>query len=896
MSPFGFARFRYINCSEIWRRFVLQWLAVGGLWLLAGLAAAQSLPANITPEQIERFKSLPRAQQEMIARQYGVDPAQLTASQRASAPKTLSQPQVVIPLQQTDQGRPSSGYPAPYQSQSYLYGAPQDQMSSESQQLYGLPSERVGDQSQFGFRNPLRVSGQQNLKPFGYELFAGAPTTFAPVTEIPIPTEYVIGPGDSIRLQLFGKENQQLELLVTRDGTIELPQAGPIPVAGLSFDELKQKLNRWVREKYIGVESSVSLGELRSMQVFVLGEARTPGAYTVSSLSTMTNALFVSGGVKESGSLRKIQLKRQGSLVSELDLYDLLLRGDTKADQRLMPGDVIFIPPVGTTVAIQGEIRRPAIYELKAETTIGELVEVAGGYRPNASPRFTKVERVAQNFQRSVLDVDLTSRTGTSFQVENGDYITVGSVNSLVEGFVSVVGEVVRPGNYDWQPGMRVSSLFKSIRHDLKEAADLDYALIVREINERREIKTLAVNLGDAILQPGSAADIELQERDQLLVFRQYQVGDTVTQAEYPNQRHRLLEPVLERLQAQARAGQPPLIVEVAGNVKLPGRYPLTDGATATEMVQAAGGLRDSSYTVTAEVSRAEVASQDEAKVNIFDLNLAQAYQDPTADILIQPLDVLTVKSIPDYAERLEVTLQGEVRFPGTYRVRKGETLSQLLQRAGGLTSNAFPRGALFTRESLKELEAARLREASQRLQADLATMQLQGQETSKQVSASDMQELQSLLDKVQAAKPLGRLVINLEDILTQVEQHDVTLQDGDTLVVPQKPQSISVIGEVQYATSHIYEVHLSVQDYLSRSGGFTRRADPDKVYVVKANGSVWIPRQSSWFGGRQTILEPGDTIVVPLEVDRLNKLQLWTNVTQIFYQMALGAAAIASF
>lgn len=875
-------------CQVIRKYFVQSLLLICGLYLWASMAVAQSLPANITQEQIEQFKSLPRAQQEMIARQYGIDPAQFTAGQSVSTPRTLTQPQVVQPLNNSDQ----------------------------SQLGYG----KMGYQTQLDLLNPLRVGDQAKLKPFGYDLFAGVPSTFAPVTEIPIPAEYIIGPGDTIRLQLFGKENQQLELLVTRDGTIQLPQSGPMPVAGLSFDELKQQLNRWAREKYIGVESAVSLGKLRSMQVFVLGEARTPGAYTVSSLSTMTNALFVSGGVKETGSLRKIQLKRQGKLVAELDLYDLLLRGDTSDDQRLMPGDVIFIPPVGTTAAIQGEVRRPAIYELKTESSIRDLVEIAGGYLPGASPKFTKVERVAKDFQRSILDVDLTTSAGASFAVKNGDSITVASVNDLVEGFVKVQGAVVRPGHYDWQPGLRVSSLFKSIRHDLKESADLDYALIVREINERKDIKTIAVNLGDAIMQPGSAADVQLQERDQLLVFKRYQAGDELLdnkalkeleQAEGANaadrperskaqalqyHRARLLKPVLERLQAQARAGQPPLIVEVVGNVKLPGRYPLTEGATAMDMIQAAGGLKDSSYTVTAEVSRSVLASQDEATVEILDINLAQAYDNPALDLPMQALDVLTVKSIPDYAERLEVMLAGEVRFPGTYRVRKGETLSQLLQRAGGLTSNAYPKGALFTRQSLKELEAARLQEASQRLQADLASMQLQDQGSTRPASAADIGELQALLDKVQTAKPLGRLVINLEEILAQVDAQDVVLQDGDTLRVPQIPQSVSVIGEVQYATSHIYEPHLSVEEYLSRSGGLTRKADASKVYVVKANGSVWIPKKSSWFGGKRTTLEPGDTIVVPLEVDRLNKLQLWSNVTQIFYQMALGAAAIASF
>lgn len=220
------------------------------------------------------------------------------------------------------------------------------------------------------------------LKPYGYDLFVGSPTTFAPVTEIPIPNNYTLGPGDVLRVQLWGKENQQLELPVSRDGTVSFPQSGPQTVAGLTFDQARQQIKKRVSEQYIGVQASVSLGELRSMRVFVLGEARNAGSYTVSSLSTITNALYVSGGIKRTGSLRKIQHKRDGKLVGELDLYDLLLAGDTSDDNRLQPGDVIFIPPVGDRVGIEGEVYRPALYELKNDTNLQELVNLAGGLTP----------------------------------------------------------------------------------------------------------------------------------------------------------------------------------------------------------------------------------------------------------------------------------------------------------------------------------------------------------------------------------------------------------------------------------------------------------------------------------------------------------------------------------
>ncbi|MEX2051515.1 MAG: polysaccharide biosynthesis/export family protein, partial [Steroidobacteraceae bacterium] len=243
-------------------------------------------------------------------------------------------------------------------------------------------------------RLPLERTGEEALKPFGYDLFAGIPTTFAPATDIPVPADYVIGPGDQIRVQLYGDVNQSYVLTVGRDGLVNFPELGPIDVSGQTFSQLRADLEQRVARQMIGTQASITVGETRSIRVFVLGEAYRPGSYTVSGLSTITNALFVSGGVTEIGSLRNIQLKRRGTLVSRLDLYDLLLHGDTSDDSRLLPGDVIFIPPVGRTVAVTGEVRRPAIYEVAGETTARQLIELAGGLAPEADPSLVRLERI----------------------------------------------------------------------------------------------------------------------------------------------------------------------------------------------------------------------------------------------------------------------------------------------------------------------------------------------------------------------------------------------------------------------------------------------------------------------------------------------------------------------
>lgn len=322
--------------------------------LLPMAAAAQS----ITPAQVEQFKSLPKAQQEALAKQYGVDLSQLTDSSSQSSPQQPSQ-EVVQPLQENEQ------------------------------QAREADEEQARKDEAFAKKN-------NGLEPFGYDLFAGTPSTFAPVTEIPVPAEYTMGPGDVLKVQLWGNQSQQLELPVSRGGTIDFPERGPVSVAGLTFQQTRDQIAQLVAAQYIGVKAAVSLGELRSVRVFVLGEARTPGSYNVSSLSTIINALYVSGGIKRTGSLRNVQHKRDGKLIGTLDLYDLLLEGDTSEDARLQAGDVVFIPAVGPRVGIDGEVYRPALYEIEQGTDLQELVELAGGLTPRRTPKLQRLSALTR--------------------------------------------------------------------------------------------------------------------------------------------------------------------------------------------------------------------------------------------------------------------------------------------------------------------------------------------------------------------------------------------------------------------------------------------------------------------------------------------------------------------
>lgn len=835
--------------------------------LLPMVAVAQS----ITPAQIEQFKSLPKAQQEALARQYGVDLNALTGGNAASSrPEPV---QVVEPVNQiTDQER--------------------DKALAEQAE-----EQKTADKN-------------NGLKPFGYDLFAGVPSTFAPVTEIPVPADYTMGPGDVLRIQLWGKENQNLELPVSRDGTISFPDSGPLSVAGLSFDEARAQIRKRVSEQYIGVQASVSLGELRSMRVFVLGEARNPGSYTVSSLSTITNALYVSGGIKQTGSLRNVQHKRDGKLLGTLDLYELLLKGDSSNDNRLQAGDVIFIPPVGKRVGIEGEVYRPALYELDGEKNLSQLVSMAGGLTPQAYPQRINIERTNEAFLRIIAEADYTSQNGRKATIQAGDRITIPSMADITGQYVEVQGAAARTGKFAWIPGMRVSSLIKDLDADLSPVADKKYAAVVRTDPENDTISVLNLQLREAVRNPGGQQDLQLQEKDRLLFFSDAGKVDIESGAALTNHpesrakaeavsasdtftREKLFEPVIQRLKVQASPAQPQQTIAISGPVRYPGEYPLPATQRLEDAIFVAGGLKDSASLYRAEIARYTVDESGVGQTRILNVNLSDAMAG-RSNIELQSRDRVLIKSIPEFAQTRTIELKGEVRYPGIYTFRDGETLKDVLQRAGGLTENAFPRGAVFTREKLRQLEAQRLREAEERLQGDLLGVQLEGDSFGGQTSQR-IQQVEDLLEDVQNSRPVGRMVIDLAAVVSDEDYQPIRLQDGDSLTIPTIPQAVSVFGEVQFPTSHLHQQGLTVDDYLERSGGPTRQADEDRVYVVKADGSVMLPERSRWFGGRSQQLQPGDTIIMPIDVDRLNQLELWTNVSQIVYQMALGAAAVGN-
>ena len=737
---------------------------------------------------------------------------------------------------------------------------------------------------------PLKKTGEEALKPFGYDIFQQEASTYLtlnPLSNVPVPSNYQVGPGDVIEIQLYGNQNESYQLPVARNGQINFPQLGPISVGGQLFSAVQAEIASRVAHQMIGVHASVTMAQTRSIQVFVMGGAFRPGVYTMSGLGTMTSALYAAGGISKTGSLRRVQLIRDGQVVDTLDLYNLLIHGSTRHDAKLLQGDVVFVPPVGRTVSIDGEVQQPATYEIKNETTPAQVVALAGGLRPNADVADATVTRILPNGERVVLPLKL-GPGGVAEGLRNGDYIHIPRLKPALDEAVSLQGNVYNPGVYAYEPGMRLTDVLHSVS-ELKPNSDLHYLLIRRELPPDLHVVAVAANLAEALAHPHSAANIRLMPRDQITVFN------------LTSSRARIIEPILHALQAESSAEHPEQSVAISGQVNVPGQYPLEPGMRVADLIRAGGGLSNAAYTGGAELARYWVGGNGVRHTRIYQINLAQALAgNPRDNLLLKPFDVLTVEEVSQWGHQATVTLHGQVRFPGTYTIRPGETLKSVIERAGGLTQWAFPQGAVFTRLELQQREQHEMNRLAQRMQIELGVLALRASVTATGgapgAAANTMIVAKSLLQELQTEQAVGRLVINLRKILKSPRNspYDVVLRNGDALYVPKFEQEVTVIGEVQDPTSHLYNPDLSRSKYIQLSGGFTSEADRQHVYVVRADGSVVSGSHGSfWFSHSGTQIRPGDTIVVPINAEKMLPLPFWQAVTGILYNVAIAAAAV---
>ena len=696
----------------------------------------------------------------------------------------------------------------PTQQQAQQLQQLQQQLQRQQQaQPAAKPAAEPAAAERNEFQEFIAASTGKKLPIFGFNLFE-APSTFAPVENIPVTGDYVIGPGDELLVRAWGQIDVDFRAIVDRNGMINIPRVGSIPVAGVRYQDLTSHVRTAVSRNFRNFELLVTMGQLRSVQIFAVGAARRPGAYTVSSLSTLVNAVFAAGGPSGHGSMRAIQLKRGNSTVTELDLYDLLLSGDKSRDVPLLPGDVIYFPPMGPLAAVAGSVNNSAIFELKGPTNVGKLLDLAGGLTTTAQTRQATLERIDDRKARSVdqfsLDYD-----GLKRPIKDGDLVSILSITPRFENAVTLRGNVAQPLRYPWREGLRVRDLIPE-----KEA-------LITPDYYRRQNSTARV---EAVTQGQLAADVR-------------KLADEINW-DYA---------VIERL---------------------------NQGDLTTSLLP-------------------------------FNLGKAVLEGDPANNLPLQPGDVVTVfsksdVSAPAMRRPVVVSLEGEFNYAGVYRALPGETLRQLVTRVGGITPQAYVFGAEFTRESTRKNQEERLKQAILQYEQDVqrAAATRARNVTSAEDAASlkaEAEAQQAAIGRLRTLKPTGRIVLELPETPTVADLPDIALEDGDRLLVPQRPGMVSVFGTVFNESAFLYRDDKNVSDYLAQAGGPRKEADKGNIYLLRADGSVISRRNGGLFVSSldSTRPMPGDAIVVPEDLTRTTLTKDLKDWTQIFYQFGLGAAAI---
>ena len=840
---------------------------------------------------------------------------------------------------------------------------------------------------------------QPTLEQFGYDLFRNTPTTYAPVTNIPVPSDYIIGPGDTIIAQLYGKTNVEYKLVVTREGNILVPDIGPVLVSGLSFSEVKDNLNDRFSKHIFGTKSAITMGNLRTINIMIVGDVNNPGSYTVAGLTDMMNALLTSGGIKRTGSLRNIQLKRNGKVVTTFDLYDVLLYGNTSSNVKISHGDIIFVPPIGPTVAVGGEVQRPAIYELKNNFTLSNIIRLAGGLLPTASLEASHIERIKDGQYHTLISLAGSGANSKNIKIKAGDLIRIFPVKKLIDDVVLLSGHVIQPGGYELKKNMRLSQLLRS-SSQLLQNADMEKALLRRENRKKKSLEVKYINLKNIFDKPGSKDDLFLQPRDEIIIFnlsenrskrlqtivRDIKIQSTVSHApmifninghirnhgtfplqyasrlldiidiaggiepgtdldyiliarkKFPSselemfsidikkaqrfpdsewntiihpedsiylfdstsKRTAMIKHHIEQLKRQTQYGQMSPVVSIGGEVNHTGKYPLEPGMKLSKLIQAAGGLNEMSFGIGAELTRYKIIDGQYQIAEHKYIDLTKAINgDKNANIILHPHDHLTIHKKPQWHNnKMFVELSGEVHFPGKYPINNNETLCNVIQRAGGLTDNAYPFASVFTRDSVRIKQQASLDKVQDELDDILVKLHLSPslKNDEKMPENEEINEINNIIKKLKKAKASGRMVIDMENILACNEEADILLENGDKLVVPSLAYEVSVMGEVFYPSTHNYARNKGSQDYINLSGGVTDLAKNKYAYVVQANGEVNSVRKPGWFSSFNNIeLKPGATIYVPIDIDRSNPTETLQAWTQVVFRLTLSAAGIAA-
>ncbi len=765
---------------------------------------------------------------------------------------------------------------------------------------------------------------------------------------ISVPSDYTLSRGDTLNFWIYGKTEKNFQLTVNNEGNIDIPEVGPVRIAGEQFGEVKELLTNYLSSSYKNSKVVVSLDAFSNAQVTVAGFINAPGIYNTTSVSSVKDILIQAQGVGEVGSVRNIQIQRNGQVIANIDYYHLLTEGLDHGDVVLKPNDTIFVPRAYGLISIEGAVYKEALYEIEAGESLAHILTFAGGLKAEADGYSIRVKRYRKNAQ--IQNLTLSMREARNFRVQDGDEVYIDGLNATSDTYVLITGNVVREGKRNIQRnGMKLSTLLHNEMRGGKlntlflENTRFDYAMVKR-IGEDLQAKVYNINL-QAILDGQS--DFRLQNRDELYVFNALDTGtapyvtimgeplikegkyifregmtitDLINQAgiKSPYDTHKIKivstqdadgksQVIMIDSESDAQhllqerdtvtlfalnATHPLQTASIEGEVVTPGSYVVAEGMNLLDFIQSAGGLNEKAYPKETEVIRYHLENGERTK-KIFNIPLEKA-----SSFLVQQYDEINIKRIPYWNDRKTITLSGEVKFPGTYVIHTGEKLSSVIARAGGYTSEAFLYGAVFTRESIRALQKESLQKELARLKEQVILVNVRNSSDRRKQPADItgiVAAVDSLVEAAKKVEPKGRITINLTEDISYFENSnsDLVLKDKDHLEIPSFNDTIVVNGEVMLPTALTYEGD-SVKSYIDRSGGLTHLADSEHIYVIHANGEARKASLGSFlFSSNDVEIKKGDVIMVPKQfyIDS-SGMDLTKDLADIFYKISLTVAS----
>jgi protein involved in polysaccharide export with SLBB domain len=672
----------------------------------------------------------------------------------------------------------------------------------------------------------------RTLDIFGHDIFARNTNTAISNETQAVPATYAIGPGDELIVSLWGRLNEEHRLSVDRNGSIKLPYIGPQSVAGLSFGQMEKVVGEKL-QTIEGVKVNITMGRLRSIPVYVIGEVQRPGMYTVSALSSITSLLFAAGGPNANGSLRTIELRRGNKLVQKIDFYEFLMTGSLGSGLRLQPDDVLLVPVVRNMIAVAGNVRRSAIYEITGSTSLKDALTLAGGISPAAWTNRIQIERMFDNQYQTILDIKSeTKGTIPNFTVRDGDVIKLFPVVDFNEQVVTLEGNVRRPGKFQLTPNMRLSDLITSYETLLPETY-FTYAVIERFDAPSYLARVIPFNI-QAILNDATHPDnLTLQSRDRVIVYHQ-------------------------------DFFEPDRSVTIEGSITNPGKFKLLENMKIRDLILQAGGLNDEASPIRGELYRRQL-NGEQVTTEKISFSVEQAMTNhPDHNLPLRKSDRLYIRQKRGWEAERTVFLGGEFNYPGRYVIYEGESLAELIDRAGGFAVDAYVDAAVFTRQSVRELETKRKEEYLQTLESNIL-------QTAAALAASGesaeirtiMEQQMRMAEKMRELKPQGRVIIDLSD---NDALESFLLETDDFLFVPKRHNTVTVIGEVFNPATFAVDNNSDRTDtYLRKTGGLKQSADKKSIYIITANGSVVSQKMTKV---KRYNLKPGDVVVVPQKID----------------------------